>query len=904
MTCKYLLAVLILIVLTACSSGQTAINQDPTTPTLTDQSNTPQHAESSINLWGYWDVSMDPDTGEIEITPARSTEMILNVTSFIDGPPPNLTIDILGSDPQPGYTGLTLDVGLEHPFPGAPETSAFDVMGIFMGNGTSMFQDTDLSIPGAADQRLLNSDGFTRWFNADEFSTAGQQSPLQGYVPSILGTSGYTPTANLNPYKYFADGLGADTDPFTHLSSYMYSRGIFRAGSTNHRNFELRFPTSTGIKFQFAVTANWAQSLTYPDPPLTPADWPVDANALEAVALDVDNYSSIYHLEDGTSGGSINLEFSLLDWDAPLNGDGEVEQYNINVYSELWDGCMEPDMTPVYSCDNFHTFSFQYDVGELTSNDPIPLWVEVVYEDYDYSSPLGVENDADGNLTSYFVTEIPVPDFISTSDILITVNTPSDGDILYEGTSFNITWETVNLYSDVDLAYSTDDFAADINLIAEGIEDSGSFLWEDIPEVSSNTVKIRINSTEDPEIFGASNGYFSMVKSCGTWYTAETFIPDPQPNQIGVPVDLAIYSDGENQSRCQLLDAANENTFMIFDDTYSNILQSWKYIEAQNMKNNGVHVDTIHNFDTFTDGTWLFMTNNDDHPAVPAYVQDPMHGCISGNNNVTGDFATDGFGIPNFLFHGDGGSSSTPDPEAWPWRYISDVSSGVIGGIGGDFSDSRAYYIFPMSPLEDEPTGWIGLGVAQLIDGVYNTGYWTASTGQDWVGSGLVDDSNARVMALAADDDTGMTISESDQVVAYWILDTSGVGQAHLVSMELSADYLVLPEDQLDSEEYGTAIPVDVEMVPSRAHGYDVCGFNWLTALLDNGDGTWSVGVWEFNYEYAGTSDSPGIFHLIDITDPVDGIPQAIDVDSTDFEIHVLYLDDGNYTVDVLKYQA
>jgi hypothetical protein len=315
-----------------------------------------------------------------------------------------------------------------------------------------------------------------------------------------------------------------------------------------------------------------------------------------------------------------------------------------------------------------------------------------------------------------------------------------------------------------------------------------------------------------------------------------------------------------------------------------------------------VHFETIRKFDTFTDGSWMYLTNNDDYASVPEYCNDPMHGILSANNNSTGAFGLNDWGNPDLLLFGDKGDSETPDPDSWPWWYVSDVSSGVTGGIGGDYNDSRIYFVFNMSPLETEPTGWVGLGAAENHDGMYYCGYWMVSTGMDWTGNGLVDDSNPRIMALAADDDTGLTIKSTDQVATYWVLDSAGIVQGHILSTQLGVDDILFPEDRLDSEEYGDARPIDLAMVPSRAFGYQTIGYNWLAALLDNQDGTWSVGIWEFNYEY-GEPDEEGYFQEIAITDPVVGIPQSLDVDCHDFEIHVLYLNQSDqYAVDVLSY--
>ena len=59
---------------------------------------------------------------------------------------------------------------------------------------------------------------------------------------------------------------------------------------------------------------------------------------------------------------------------------------------------------------------------------------------------------------------------------------------------------------------SKDDFVSDSHYIGPNEPNDGSFLWEDVPNAPSDTVRIRIRSFDDPTIFDLSDDYFSIVE--------------------------------------------------------------------------------------------------------------------------------------------------------------------------------------------------------------------------------------------------------------------------------------------------------------------------------------------------------------------------------------------------------
>jgi len=88
---------------------------------------------------------------------------------------------------------------------------------------------------------------------------------------------------------------------------------------------------------------------------------------------------------------------------------------------------------------------------------------------------------------------------------------------LYEefipGSSAEIVWESESLSGTVEIEYSKDRFVSDINTIATGETNSGSFMWDPIPFDPSDTVRIRVSSTDNPTIFDTSDEDFEIRQS-------------------------------------------------------------------------------------------------------------------------------------------------------------------------------------------------------------------------------------------------------------------------------------------------------------------------------------------------------------------------------------------------------
>ncbi|HDS30358.1 MAG TPA: hypothetical protein ENN67_04860, partial [Firmicutes bacterium] len=329
MSRNFLPAIFILLIIFIAVSGCSGNPATPDVRTEREQSDSiiGSVPDSTIrsNL-GYFELTVCTETGDAEIVPVRTSGMHLNVTQMMNN---TMGISLAGvpseSDPPNGY--VVMDITLTHPL-ALPQFTGFDVMGIMMVPGTLavgplIFSDVD-------ETRLLNADGYTRWWNPTEFTTPG----LFGYTQGILATTPQAQlTSTVNPYKYFADSL----DPLTSMNAVYNEplnsdtgRGLFSAGASNTRRYRIQFEMNPGpqVKFGYAVGASWAPANIKP-PAEVPDDFPIEANQPEAfyIASSAKVNTLYYDSESGTGGGVLRMQFNVHDWQGMNSGNiaGEVE---------------------------------------------------------------------------------------------------------------------------------------------------------------------------------------------------------------------------------------------------------------------------------------------------------------------------------------------------------------------------------------------------------------------------------------------------------------------------------------------------------------------------------------------------------------------------------------------------
>ncbi len=503
----------IIIVLTVFALSCSGRSGNPVTLGQPDLTAGQATADSdSTQLWGLWQVEFDPDTEEFHAVPLRGAEFACNVIKFVNGPPPSLIINLVSAFPYPTHMDFIVDVGFVHPFPGLTRYTGFDVMGVFMGNGTDFYPgDGFHRIAGVMDQQVLNPDGHTRRFNAPEFFGAGEILPLQGYYPGSNGPPGYVPTAVLNPYKYYADGIEPTDDAFEFLVSDPDVRGAFGPGNVNYRRFSIRFPNSVLMQFQYAVIANWDINDNHPDPPGSLDDFPLSCNSEEAPVVRIVDNSTAYYVDETSNGGEVNLILSVWDWTA--SGSTVTDEYDVMFYSDAWTGPATVIDDPVEFGDFYFTYNIEIEPLELTSSERLPIWMEVRYPEFDYTSPVGTPNDADGALASYFKFDIEVDDFAPNEPYII-VEIPNGGETWYTGSENSITWQSNGPIIEVKIDYSINGgLSYDYPIVASTPND-GVLDWT-VPDNPTDMAKVRIQAVGMPGVEDESNENFTIAASSG-----------------------------------------------------------------------------------------------------------------------------------------------------------------------------------------------------------------------------------------------------------------------------------------------------------------------------------------------------------------------------------------------------
>ncbi len=277
-------------------------------------------AGQSHQCLGYYMLAVDSRTYEIDVLPLRTGEWHFNLTGIL-----NTTMGVsaagVPSEHDPANGLFVFDITLAHPFDTSPQLAGFDVKGILVTPGT--YAVGSLVYAGADETRLENADGYSRWWNPTEFTSPG----MLGYENGILASApGSLLTATVNPYKYFADILY----PTSSLGSVCYEpldsdqgRGVFTAGSSNTRRYEIRFPMDPGPQIVYGYAIDCAWNPPSPNPPgEVPDDFPMNANQPEAyrIGLKTTANTLYYDSESGIGGGVLRLEIGVFDWQGQAAG--------------------------------------------------------------------------------------------------------------------------------------------------------------------------------------------------------------------------------------------------------------------------------------------------------------------------------------------------------------------------------------------------------------------------------------------------------------------------------------------------------------------------------------------------------------------------------------------------------
>ncbi|HEX9745907.1 MAG TPA: PQQ-binding-like beta-propeller repeat protein [bacterium] len=410
----------LLATLIACSNSSSDVPSAPTAPGLTsDLSHSLQSLPSGHQLLGLFDIAID-QSGNLETVPLRSSQWHFNAITFIESPGKNSllsfsNIEIIGRR-------VNLDVTIEHPFHGFPDFVGFDVKGIVIGPG-DMTDKTDPSLAwagGPEGLRLLNADGWTRWWNPSEFPDNGTVfsfTPGRYGLPSVPDGSF---NSTIQPFKVFANSLGVDT-PLYHVLEkpvdHPIGRGTLLSSSSSTRHYALVFPGNEdgGLDFRF----NYAVDVSHAFPEghkigeyiEVPDDFPLSANQPEPFIVDVNiPNNTVYISNQGCVGGSIDLKIRVSDWQALIT-DVPVSTHvkRVELRSPtLFVGVREPELT--YDSSSIVPWAtYEITLSGLTPDSVYDqqILLTVVSAEGDYQKDV-TSYAGDSELATYFVIRVPV----------------------------------------------------------------------------------------------------------------------------------------------------------------------------------------------------------------------------------------------------------------------------------------------------------------------------------------------------------------------------------------------------------------------------------------------------------------------------------------------------------------
>ncbi|MFH1445244.1 MAG: PQQ-binding-like beta-propeller repeat protein, partial [Nanoarchaeota archaeon] len=487
----------------SCGSGSGSVA--PTVPSFVDNSTTDMLAikrEANLTatqLWGFYTVTVDIENQTIEAEPNRTVAETYNVVGLLNHNHQCLILSFNDIDTTtiPGETILDVNASIRHPI-NNPETDVYDVRGVYIGNGHANLKydiSPDARIPVAGiDQVLVNADGYTRWFNPNEFMNPG----LAGYTEGkIACPDNFVGSSTINPYKYFGKGIvETDEDLMSYLTSGEPDVGTFLYYSYLSRNYKIRFPNIPGIVFNYAIIASWNGP--------KPENHPAHSHEAQCATLDASS-STMYYANSDENGGDLILDIDVFDWFATPN-QGVMEDYDIIIESDV---LLAPYHLDMEVADNPYPNVYSYhaeiptDPTKLEGNE---LWVIIENPDYTYTHSSGIHNDAENDtLAAFFrVFNLPVLDYNPNPSIEII--SPNYWYQLQPGAEQEITWTSANVPGNVFIDYSKDDFNTDIHSISPNEPNDGSHIWI-VPDDPSSNVRIRISSFDDPNVNDVSNAF-------------------------------------------------------------------------------------------------------------------------------------------------------------------------------------------------------------------------------------------------------------------------------------------------------------------------------------------------------------------------------------------------------------
>ncbi|HDS29802.1 MAG TPA: hypothetical protein ENN67_02035, partial [Firmicutes bacterium] len=505
-------------------SAPPLFNENPNHPDFQTGTDT---AHNGAVLWGLWDIRIGPDL-RAEIIPLRNADFQANVTRFLQ--PPDSPVNLMGIKIDPTGTDLpngliACEVTITHPFPGSMFWG-FDVRGIVMGSPEG-------------EVKLLNHDGYTRWWNPVEFTTVGK---IFGYTEGFLAPPGDPPSTILHPYKYFADSLGADDPMIIPVSS----RGAFSPDNPGKstRRYELLFPIVGGtpdLHFKYAITSSF--KVPTGQPPWETGDFPIEANQAEAYQISILDVGSTLYVEGASKGGDLALNITVYDWQKPSNPFGMSGELAALIVESAGLNLTSTDILPTA------IISPGTDMNSVTYSILIPNLVPVTSGMTDviviaesanvttYAPDLpgisGFDYPENAVLSAYNIAAIEVadeaPPFVDKS---IHVISPNGGEFWNVDSVQEILWESEGVIPMVKIEYRLDDTSPWLEVI-ESTPNDGIYEWT-IPDTPTTSARVRVSDFADVFVNDISDCQFTIASDDDFIYVDDS---STSPDEFGTKSD-------------------------------------------------------------------------------------------------------------------------------------------------------------------------------------------------------------------------------------------------------------------------------------------------------------------------------------------------------------------------------
>lgn len=801
---------------------------------------TDRGAQAQTHLWGYWTIYIDIANQTVEAVPKRQTMFAANVVGFLNSNN-SLSFWINDTPVTPDYTDVDIDVTLTHPLPGLPSYDGYDVRGIFIGDGSAtMAYNADLTFGvDDVDQTMLPDpdggngapDGWSRWFNAMEFTGA----PPLGFVDGLIASQGYTGNSTLNPYRYYADLLGANDDLWTWLLANPDANGLFASGMSNTRNYYLRFPNATGINYDYAVVANWeGEDLVEHHPSPAPE--------MVGCSVEVPVPPSVYYQDPTHAGGYLVIDVSMFGW--------EHQPSTILIESTVLSSVytFTTEMTPTAGDETFSTYHCEIPADNVTGPDDQDFWVIAESGAFDYTNEFGITNFADTDILAAFwrydleinpdaPCPLPQPDSI----------TPATGGTGSQLDDATITVDPAELEDGPDLAAS---------LTRAGEAD---IVGDDLNWVDSSSM------TADFDLSGAALGMWNVVvtNGCGATGTgADLFeVVDAGP-YLDSCDDLPgpIGTNNEHDFSVVGSDAfGHDGVFYHYSTSPFVSFQVWHYPLDYSAAAT-MHSNLVGNYGYTIQG---MLRNSDNLRALEVMAQGSMYM----SSWDTGPMSWGGYPCngPIFWFPVSGLMDNA-------WLYF----NMQFHDVEREFSTTGTLWGY----WGNNPAGVDG--ATAVMTPPYGSGNYTSYTGYypaDHAGSvdGMVSDNEAFWHAVDSDPEG---LNPPFNRIFYYL---EGPPDDWGIEVMSNVSNMAFPVSitTIDDDYDGTGVtPVDITVVNTYGN-VGSASSNWLCVLEDNGDGTWSFAVF--------VQDGS----LIGRLGPYDGDPWHIDADNTATQAHVWYEDAG-----------